>query len=140
MKWRVYRLAFGIFLVTLAYNAWYWGGAARIPDIGPIIATAAAREAPLVSVYLNLGGQLLTWTGQEAAAQASAEAAFAAARTRILDQPRLVIDTLFEHRYSTAQTVLRGSHWLCPLALVIGLIAWLRRPKPVVTRKLGRRF
>ncbi len=140
MKWRVYGLAFGIFLVTLAYNAWYWGGAARIPDLGPIITTAAAREAPLVDAYLSLGGQLLTWTGQGGAAETAAEAAFAPARQRILAMPRLAIDDLFGNRYSTALSVLVFSHWLCPLALVISLIAWWLRPKAIKTRKLGRRL
>lgn len=141
MKWRVYWLAFGVFVMTLAYNAWYWGGAARIADLGPIIATAAAREAPLVDAYLSIGGQLLTWTGQTAAATASAEAAFASLRAPILEQPRLAIDLLFgSHQQTTALSLLRVSHWLCPLTLVIGLFGWLRRPQAIQTHKLGRRF
>ena len=140
MKLRVYGLALAVLLISLGYNVWYWGGAARSPDLGPILTTAAAREAPLVDAYLSLGGAVLDFTPWAADAQADAERALAPARQRILDQPRLAIDELFDHRYDTALSVLVISHWVAPLALLVTLIAWLRRPKAIQTRKMGRRF
>lgn len=140
MKWRVYWLALGLFVVTLGYNGWYWGGAVQIHDLGPIIRARAAHEAPLVDSYLSLGEQVLRLTGQVDAARASAEAAFGPARERLLANPGLAMSDLFGHSYSAAQSVLRVSHWLCPLSLVIGLIGWFMRPRQIDTRRVGLRY
>ncbi|PIV32303.1 MAG: hypothetical protein COS34_13795 [Lysobacterales bacterium CG02_land_8_20_14_3_00_62_12] len=139
MKKHFYIVALLVFLASLAYNAWYWGGAAQLADVGPLIRRAAEREAPLVQTYLLVGDRLLGWSGQQAAAAASAEAAFAPARARLLAQPELVIADLFGHHYSLAQSTLRFTHWLCPVALLVFLIAWARRPQSIKMKSLGRR-
>lgn len=139
MKKHFYIVALLVFLASLSYNAWYWGGAAQLSDLGPLIRDAAEREAPLVQTYLTLGDRFLGLSGQQAAAAASAETAFGPARSRLLAHPELAIADLFANSYSGAQSTLRYTHWLCPGALLIFLIAWARRPKAIKMKNLGRR-
>lgn len=139
MKLRLYILAAAIFIATLIYNLWYWGGASAITDLGPIIRASAEREAPIVNMYLFAGEKILAWSGKTEAAKISAESAFGAARSRLVAQPRLAMEDLFGKRYSSAQAFLLTSHWLCPVSLLVFIITWHRRPKKIQSKQLGRR-
>lgn len=139
MKIRLDFIALPVFLATLAFNCWQWGSAMQLDDIGSIIRDSAAREAPLVQTYGYLGSKAIELLGSEASARESAEATFAPARERLLAQPELAMDDLFNERFSSNQVWLTRTHWICPLFLVLFLIGWWLRPKPIQTIRTGAR-
>jgi hypothetical protein len=139
MKFRLDYIAFPVFLATLAFNCWQWGGAAQINDLGPVIAASAAREAPVVQTYGYLGRKTIELLGWQDSARAAAEETFAPARERLLAEPALAMDDLFNENFSSNQVWLTRTHWICPLSLLLALIGWWMRPKKIQTIKTGAR-
>jgi hypothetical protein len=139
MKFRLDYIALPLFLLTLGYNCWHWGSAVELKDIGPVIADRAEREALLVETYLVIGRAAIGMADAHARAAESAEATFGPAREVLLAQPELAIEHLLSQSVSPAQSRLRTTHWLCPLALLLFGIGWLMRPKKIQTVTIGQR-
>jgi len=133
MAFRLDYVALPVFIGTLAFNSWAWGGSTFLPEIGPIIQTSAEREAPLVQTYVFLGRQGITLAGAETSARVAAEERFGPARERLLSEPALAMDDLFNESYSSGLAWLIRLHWVPPIALLLFLIGWWRRPRQVQT-------
>lgn len=139
MKLRLDFIALPIFLATLAFNSWQWGSVLQVDDIGPIIASSAQREAPLVQTYAYLGSKTIQALGWKEAALAAAETTFGPARERLLSEPQVAMDNLFNKRFSDNQVWLTRTHWICPLSLLLFAVGWWLRPKQIQTIKTGAR-
>lgn len=139
MKFRLDYVALPIFLASLVFNCWGWGGATLLNKIGPVISESAAREAPLVQTYMVIGAKAIALAGAQASAIADAEATFGPARAQLLGEQALAMDDLFNEHFSPRLDWLIRLHWVCPLALLLILIGWWFRPKQLQSMGRGRR-
>lgn len=133
MKLRLEYFAAPLFLLSLAYCSWGWGGASLIKDLGPVIHAAAQREAPIVAVYIWVGARSVELLGSEASANALAEERFGPARERVLSEPKLAMDDLFNEKFSPGLSWLVRVHWIAPISLLVFLISLWLRPKQIKT-------
>lgn len=133
MKLRLEYFAAPVFLLSLAYCSWGWGGASLIKDIGPTVSAAAQREAPIVAAYIWIGARSIRLLGSEGSATALAEERFGPARERLLSEPLLAMENMFSEEFSTGLSWLVRVHWIAPISLLVFLFALWRRPQQVKT-------
>jgi hypothetical protein len=138
MRFRLEYVALPVFLLSLAYCSWGWGGVSQLKDLGPLVSKSAQREAPIVATYLWLGEFAIGLSGSQASALAQAEQRFGPARERLLSEPELAMENLFTLSFSPELSWLIRMHWVCPIALLVFLIALWRRPKQVHTVRRSR--
>jgi len=121
-----------LFLLVLAYDLVVWGGAARLPDVGPRLLGSARQESPLVYLYMFAGGALdqavpaLDQWGQQHAA-----AALSDGFERIKQDPAVAMDLVFSQTWNSHHAMLKFCHWAAAALAVLSLVFWLRRPKKV---------
>lgn len=126
------------FVLVLAYDLVVWGGAARLPEIGPKLLGSAREEGPLTYLYMTAGGALdsaiptLDQWGQQ-----HATAALADGFPRIKEDPRVAMDLVFSQTWNSRHATLKFCHWAAPALAVLSLVFWLRRPKKI--RLIGGR-
>lgn len=127
-----------LLLLVVFWQSLFWGGAAALPDMGPIVRRSAMREAPLVSTFIVLGegvGKLVPSLRE--LGQGWAERALAPARERLLADPDVAMDFIFSQSMNATQRTATRGVYAAPLLLALAVIAYLRRPRQV--RMMGGR-
>jgi hypothetical protein len=132
MKSRLHVIALVLFVASLLYNVIVWGGVRTLGDVGVAISDSARREAPLAATYIAAGNIIdaavpsLGEFGGARLASALGDA-FASIRTT----PGVAMDLVFGPALNASHTWLRTTYWATPVLLLIAVITWVRRPKPV---------
>jgi len=127
-----------LFLLALGYDFVVWGGAARLPDVGPHLLGSARQEGPLAYFYMSIGSMLdqavpvLDQWGQQ-----HATAALSDGFARIHDDPAVAMDLVFSKTWNSQHATLKFFHWAAPALAVLSVVFWMRRPKKVSL--MGRR-
>lgn len=138
MRKYLHLLLTGLLLLLLFWESLFWGGAAALPELGPIVRRSAMREAPLVATFMVLGegaGKLAP--SLRNLGQGWADGALAPAKERLLADPDVAMDFIFSQSLNATQRMAtRGVYAVLPL-LVLAVIAYLRRPRQV--RMMGSR-
>ena len=55
MRKNLHLLLTALLLLVMFWQSLFWGGAAALPELGPIVRRSAMREAPLVASFIFLG-------------------------------------------------------------------------------------
>jgi hypothetical protein len=131
MKRRLHLIAAALFVLSLAYDFYLWGGLARVPGLGPIMLQAAQREVSLAGVYLPVGLAIVDATGLADAAAASAADSFSTAQARVLANPDAAMDAILEGMPPDAAAAYYGA----PILLLVSAVLWWRRPRVVHTMR-----
>jgi hypothetical protein len=134
MKARLHVFALVLFVFCLLYDLVVWGSVRLLPEVGSAIADSAHREAPLATAYIVVGGVLdgmLPSLGSFGESVLSA--AWGEGFARIREDPGVAMDLIFSSRWNVAHGWLKTMYWATPVLLVVTLILWLRKPKPVRT-------
>jgi hypothetical protein len=127
-----------LLLLVVFWQSLFWGGAAAIPDLGPIVRRSAMREAPLVAGFIFIGegvGKLVPSLRE--LGQGWADRALAPAKERLLADPDVAMDFIFNQSMNATQRTATRGVYAVPLLLVLAVIAYLRRPRQV--RMMGGR-
>ncbi len=138
MKRRLYLIAFGLFLPCFAYDLVTWGAMRSLPVVGPSIANAALREAPIATTYLWLGQPLddavppLRKLGAE-----ELSFAFAEGWSELRNDPTAAMDLVLGSSWSAAHGRFKFLYRAAPALLLLAAILWWFRPKPI--RLMGQR-
>jgi len=131
-------IALVLLLLALVFDFAVWGGAARLPDVGPLLLRSAQREAPVVRFYMLVGQPL---DGAVAAldrfGQAHATAAFSDGFQRIREDPAVAMDLVFAETWNSQHASIKTVFWATPVLAALWFVFWLRRPKKVSL--MGRR-
>jgi hypothetical protein len=134
MKARPHVFALVLFVLCLLYDLVVWGSVRLLPEVGSAIADSARREAPLATAYIAVGGVL---DGMVPALGSFGESILSAAWgdgfARIREDPGVAMDLIFSSRWNVAHGWLKVMYWAAPILLVVTLILWLRKPKPLRT-------
>jgi hypothetical protein len=120
-------MLFTLFVLCLALDAWLYGSLAREPEIGPILASSARANAPLLHTYIVLGEPLAAYTG--APGQRVADAAFRHAYPSIVASPATAASQLFTQSRGPWRGLLVVLYWGAPVLLVLTLGAWVLRSR-----------
>lgn len=132
MKYRPYVIAMSLFVVCFIYDLIVWGGVRSIPGVGPGIAESARREAPLATAYIRLGEPLdaaLPFLRDYGAERLSS--AFGEGFERIAADPTVAMDLIFDTTWNATHRWIKTMYWAAPILLLLSLILWARRPRPV---------
>lgn len=138
MRKNLHLLLTALLLLVLFWQSLFWGGATALPDVGPIVRRSAMREAPLVATFIVLGegvGKLVPWLRD--LGQGWADKALAPAKERLLADPDVAMDFIFNQSMNATQRTATRGVYAVPLLLVLAVIAYLRRPRQV--RMMGSR-
>ncbi|MFI4969547.1 MAG: hypothetical protein ACHP7D_05035 [Lysobacterales bacterium] len=132
MKRRLHLIALTLFVITLFYDVVVWGALPRLPEVGASIVDSARREAPLASTYIAIGSGL---DGAVPALQAFGEqrltSAFGDGFERIRGDATVAMDLIFNRTWNSEHRWLKTMYWAAPFLLLLSLVLWVRRPKPV---------
>ena len=121
-----------LLLLALAFDFAVWGGAARLPDVGPLLLRSAQREAPMVRFYMLVGQPLdAVLPAFDRFGQEHATAAFEEGFQRIKDEPAIAMDLVFSNTWNSTHATLKTVFWATPALALLWLVLWLRRPKKV---------
>jgi hypothetical protein len=138
MRKYLHFVLIALFVLLLLAQCLFWGGAAALPELGPVVKRSAQREAPVVSTLMFCGEWLgkalppLADTGREWAAKALEPAA-----ARLKDDPDVAMDFIFSESLNSSQRMAVAGFYALPLLLVLAALAWWLRPRQV--RMLGGR-
>ena len=125
MKGKAHLIAGLLFVLTLLYDAYLWGGLARSPILGPIVTQGAQREVSLAGVYLPLGRTAVEAAGLVTGATQFAQARFASLEPALLANPAAAMDTLT----SNLPFGVRMGYYGAPCLLLLFVILLWRRPR-----------
>jgi hypothetical protein len=138
MRKYAHLLLTALFLLVLFWQSLFWGGATALPDLGAIVRRSAMREAPLVATYMVLGeGMGKVVPSLRNLGQSWADKALAPAKERLLADPDVAMDFIFNQSMNATQRTATRGVYAAPLLLVLAVIAYLRRPRQV--RMMGSR-
>lgn len=132
MKYRPHVIAMILFALCFGYDLILWGSVRSIPDVGPGIAESARREAPLATAYITLGEPIdnavpfLKDYGSE-----RLTSAFGEGFERIRTDPTVAMDLIFDTTWNAAHRWIKTLYWAAPILLLLALVLWARRPRPV---------
>jgi hypothetical protein len=138
MKSRLYLIALALFIICMLYDVVVWGALPVLPEVGASITTSANREAPLASTYIALGSRI---DAQVPALQAFGaqrlQDAFGEGFARISENAAVAMDLIFNTTWNSQHRWIKTMYWAAPFFLVLTIVLWMMRPKPV--RVMGRR-
>jgi hypothetical protein len=132
MKNRLHVIALVLFVSSLLYNLIVWGGVRALGEVGVAISDSARREAPLAATYIAAGGIIdsaMPALGEFGGARL--DDALGGGFERIRADPIVAMDLVFGTTLNASHTWLRTMYWATPVLLVVALVTWVRRPKPV---------
>jgi hypothetical protein len=127
MKGKAYLIAGVLFLLTLGYNFYVWGGLGRSPILGPLVTQGAQREVSLAGLYVPVGRSLVESAGLHDTAVQFAQARFESLQPRMLANPAAAMDTLMSNLPSSV----RVSYYGAPILLLVFAYLFWRRPRVV---------
>jgi hypothetical protein len=125
-------IALVLFVSSLLYNVIVWGGVRTLGDVGAAIAESARREAPLAATYIAAGSLIdsaVPSLGEFGGARLAS--ALGDAFERIRANPLVAMELVFGPALNASHTWLRTIYWSTPVLLLIAVITWVRRPKPI---------
>ena len=134
MKNRWYVVAFALFVASFLYDLIVWGSVDLVPTVGSGIADSAGREAPLAATYIAIGRVVdgavpaLGEFGRDRITEA-----FSDGFERIRADPTVAMDLIFGTTWNAAHSALKLVYWAAPLLLLIAIVLFARRTKPVKT-------
>lgn len=132
MKNRLHVIALVLFVLCFLYDLIVWGSVRSIPDVGPGIADSARREAPLATAYITLGEMLDSVVpALESYGADRLSNAFGEGFERIKADPTVAMDLIFDTTWNAAHRWIKAMYWAAPILLVVFLILWSRRPRPI---------
>lgn len=132
MKRRLHLIALVLFVLTLGYDLVVWGALPRFPHIGGAIVASARHEAPLATTYIALGSPLdAAVPALQAFGERRLAAAFEEGFAELDEDAGAAMDVIFNTTWNAHHRWLKLMYWAPPLWLVLGLLLWSRRPKPV---------
>ncbi|UXI67465.1 hypothetical protein [Tahibacter amnicola] len=135
---KLHIIAILLFVFAFLWQIIFWGGAATLPTVGPILVQSASREAPLVTSYMFVGERLgdqvpfLRDMGQQ-----WAESAFSPGFERMKQDPDVAMALIFQDTWNATHRLTRSGVYLTLVLGIVALVLWLRRPRQV--RMLGGR-
>jgi hypothetical protein len=131
MKRYLHWIALLLLLATLGFDAWFWGGAARMPDVGPILRDNANRQAMLTATYMGIGDVVgMVGSLRDSSNRYAAEALAPIGET-LRKEPMLAVDRALAGPGGSGHTLMRILHPLPPVFLLLWIIGLLIRPKTV---------
>jgi hypothetical protein len=133
MRGKLHVILGGLFVLSLLYDFYAWGGLAKTPAMGPVVSDAASRELALASVYLPTGRALVDMAGLSASASQHAQEAFAPVQEHLLANPPAAMETVV----NGMPPMQRAAYYGAPLLLLAFAIAYWRRPR--VLHSMGSR-
>lgn len=132
MKNRLHLIVLVLFVLCFLYDLVVWGSVPALPDVGPGIADSARREAPLATTYIALGGVIDSAVPSlQAFGAARLTAAIGEGFERIRADPTVAMDLIFNTTWNASHRWIKTMYWAAPVLLLLTLISWARRPKPV---------
>ncbi|MEP7044358.1 MAG: hypothetical protein ABI843_14940 [Dokdonella sp.] len=140
MKRRLYLFALLLFIVCLLYDLVVWGALPALPEVGAAIADSAHREAPLAATYIALGSRIdAAVPALQAFGAARLTDAFGEGFTRISEDSTVAMDLIFNTTWNSQHRWLKTMYWAAPVLLLLTILLWTRRPKPIRAMGGGRR-
>lgn len=119
---------------TLAFNAFSYAALAGHAEIGKAFRTAVEGDSPIIQGYIALGDLLRRLPGLDGIGDATANAAAEPLVDRIRPFPPGASAIFFGAAQSPAQSRMLWTHRLLPFLLVLTVVLWWRRQKPVHMR------
>lgn len=123
-----------LFLASLSWNLWFWGGLSHLPRLGPALIAAVDKQFTLTATYVGLGQPLLTRLDRaRSAAEYSREQLLRSPESLLEGPEGLLVDRLI----AALPASHHWSHYAAPWLLVFGLVLTWLKPKPlkITTRR-----
>lgn len=138
MQRRLHLIAMILFVVALLYDIVVWGAVPALPEVGASIADSARREAPLANTYIALGSRIdAAIPALQAFGVQRLTDAFGEGFPRIREDATVAMDLIFDTTWNHQHRWIKTMYWAAPFLLLLTIVLWVRRPKPV--RVIGRR-
>lgn len=138
MRRHLHTLALALLLLTLVLDLSMWGAVPDLPKVGPHIQKSASTEALLASIYIALGQPLdATFGSLGNFGAAMMTDALSDGFARMVEPPNVCMDLILNESYNSTHGWVKILYWCPPILLVLFLILWAIRPKPV--KLVGRR-
>lgn len=134
MRSRLHLVSLSVFLAVLLYDLVVWGAVPALDEIGPSIAGSARREAPLAATYIALGAPLdAAVPALQSFGRSRLTAALSESFDRIREDKTVAMDLILGTAWNNQHRWIQATYWAAPCLLLLTLVLWLRRPKPVRT-------
>jgi hypothetical protein len=132
MKSQLHVIAMVLFAICFLYDIVVWGGVPALPKVGTYIVDSAHREAPLATTYIAIGAPLdVAMPSLGDYANARLTEAFADGFDRIREDPTVAMDLIFGTTWNPTHRWIKAMFWGAPIMLLVTIVFWFRRPKPV---------
>jgi hypothetical protein len=123
-----------LLLVNLLFNAFSYAALASHAEIGQAFRLSIKHNAPFIEAYVWLGDILRGIPGLSGIGDGTASAAAEPLIARIRPHPRGAEAVFFGEAKSPAHSRMLWGQRLLPFLVVITIILWVRRQKPVHMR------
>lgn len=131
-------LAIGALVVDLLFNFFTYAALAEHPEMGSAFRNAIKNDSPIVETYIAGGKLLRRIPGLSTIGDATAAAAAEPLLPRIKDFPQGADAVFFGEPQGAAHGRMLWSRQLMPFLLVLAIVLWSRRQKPVHLRERPR--
>lgn len=122
------------FLANLLFNAFSYSALASHREIGDAFRMSIEHNSPFIETYVWLGDLLRGLPGLSGLGEATANAAAAPLVEKIEAHPRVAAAVFFGEPQSPAHKRMLFGPKLLPFLLLLAVVLWLRRQKPVHLR------
>ena len=129
----LWKVAFVVFLAMLMHTLYFWGGIGLTPNVGDRVLMQSAKRMDRVGVafYTHTGSSVMGVLAPEAAKQYAANEVGSVYPSLDGDQ-YMAVDKI----KSAMNSMQQFSHSGTPIAMLIAILLYWRRPKPL--KSLGR--
>jgi hypothetical protein len=131
----LWKVALGVFFAMLVHTIYFWGGIGLTPNVGDRVLMQSAKRMELdmiaVAFYTHTGTSAMGVIAPEAAKNYAANEVGSVYPSLDGDQYMAV-----EKIRSAMNSLQKFSHAGVPIALLVTILLYWRRPKPL--RSLGR--
>lgn len=124
-------LAIGALILNLLHNCFTFAALADHPEIGSAFRNAIKNDSPFIEIYIAGGSAMRGLPGLATLGDVTAASAAAPLEARIKDFPQGADAMFFGESKSSAQSRMLWSWKLTPFLVLIALVAWFRRQRPV---------
>ncbi len=124
-------IAIGLLVLCLLHNCFTYAALAAHPGIGNAFRNSIKNDSPFIELYIAGGTFLRGLPGLSTLGDATAAAAAAPLEARIKDFPQGADAMFFGDSKSSAQSHMLWSWKLAPFFVLIAVVAWMRRQRPV---------
>lgn len=128
-------LAITVFVLDILHNCFTYAALAEHPEMGGAFRNAIKNDSPIVETYIAGGELLRSLPGLGRLGDATAAAAAQPLLARVKDFPQGADAVFFGEPKSGAHARMLWSRRLMPFLLLLAIVLWFRRQKPVQTRR-----